>query len=60
MRITLQGAVAEVISKTHELHGKVIETKRAEPKDTRGGGGRGGRGGGWRGGGGGGSYGYGG
>ncbi|KAL0586869.1 hypothetical protein ABG067_003489 [Albugo candida] len=46
-----EGAVAEVISKTHELHGKVVEIKRAEPKEARSGGGHaggyGGRGGGY-------------
>ncbi|RHY67296.1 hypothetical protein DYB30_002266, partial [Aphanomyces astaci] len=37
-----EGAVAEVISKSHELHGKVVEIKRAEPKGEVRGGGRGG------------------
>ncbi|KAF0689593.1 hypothetical protein As57867_018901, partial [Aphanomyces stellatus] len=41
-----EGAVAEVISKSHELHGKVVEIKRAEPKGEIRGGGRGGGGGG--------------
>ncbi|KAG9415213.1 hypothetical protein AC1031_008653 [Aphanomyces cochlioides] len=52
-----EGAVAEVISKSHELHGKVVEIKRAEPKgEIRGGRGydmggyRGGYGGGYGGG----------
>ncbi len=41
-----EGAVAEVLSKNHELHGKTVEIKRAEPKGdySRGGGGRGGYG----------------
>ncbi|KAL3660177.1 hypothetical protein V7S43_014708 [Phytophthora oleae] len=60
-----ESSVAEVISKNHDIHGKGVEIKRAEPKEARGGGGggyggRGGRGGGWRGGGRGGAGGYGG
>ncbi|KAL7681300.1 putative RNA recognition motif domain, nucleotide-binding alpha-beta plait domain superfamily [Plasmopara halstedii] len=49
-----ESSVAEVISKNHEIHGKSVEIKRAEPKEARSGGGggysggRGGRGGGWR------------
>ncbi|TYZ66531.1 hypothetical protein PybrP1_006383, partial [[Pythium] brassicae (nom. inval.)] len=42
-----EGAVAEVISKTHEIHGKTVEIKRAEPKEARPGGGYGGGGGGY-------------
>nr|CCA20211.1 conserved unknown protein putative [Albugo laibachii Nc14] len=55
-----EGAVAEVISKTHELHGKVVEIKRAEPKEARSGGGYSGGYGGRSGGGGYGGRGYGG
>ncbi|RLN60303.1 hypothetical protein BBJ28_00018909, partial [Nothophytophthora sp. Chile5] len=55
-----ESSVAEVISKSHEIDGKIVEIKRAEPKEARAGGGGGygggrggygGRGGGWRGGG---------
>lgn len=45
MMMLEQSAVAEVISKTHELHGKTVEIKRAEPKEARPGGGGGGGGG---------------
>ncbi|KAL4130475.1 hypothetical protein PRIC2_006472 [Phytophthora ramorum] len=41
-----EASVAEVISKSHEIHGKVVEIKRAEPKEARAGGGAGGGGGG--------------
>ncbi|KAE9102555.1 hypothetical protein PF010_g14062 [Phytophthora fragariae] len=51
-----ESSVAEVLSKSHEIHGKTVEIKRAEPKEARSGGGGGGgsyggsrgRGGGWR------------
>ncbi|RLN69160.1 hypothetical protein BBJ29_000728 [Phytophthora kernoviae] len=30
-----ESSVAEVISKSHEIHGKIVEIKRAEPKEAR-------------------------